>query len=102
MSFYNKNGSEVINYMICFSFRIIVIIKLILQIFKNKEINIEALTIKAICNDSYLLIGGCKGKCSIFSVDGIKLCELENKHSWIWASAVHPLSKFVVSLICTH
>lgn len=49
-------------------------------------------------NDSYLLISGCKGKCSIFTTDGIKLSELEDKNSWIWASAVHPLSKFIVSL----
>lgn len=54
---------------------------------------------KALCNDLYLLIGGCKGQCSIFSIDGIKLCELEKKDSWIWASAVHPYSKFIVSSI---
>lgn len=53
----------------------------------------------ALCNDSYLLIGGCKGKCSIFSIDGIKLSELENKNSWIWASSVHPDSKCIVSFI---
>lgn len=52
---------------------------------------------KSLCNDSYLLISGCKGKCCIFSIDGIKLNELENMNSWIWASAVHPYSKFVVS-----
>jgi len=49
------------------------------------------------CNDSYLLIGGCKGKCGIFSFEGIKLSEFEDKHSWIWASSVHPCSKFLVS-----
>jgi len=54
---------------------------------------------KTLCNDSYLLVGGCKGKCSIFSIDGIKLNELENKKSWIWASATHPHSKYFVSLI---
>jgi len=58
---------------------------------------LEALTIKTLNNDSYLLIGGCKGKCSIFSIDGIKLNEFEDKHSWIWASSVHPYSTFVVS-----
>jgi len=52
---------------------------------------------KTLYNDSYLLIGGCKGKCSIFSIDGIKLSELEDKKSWIWSSAVHPHSKFIVS-----
>jgi len=51
---------------------------------------------KALCNDSYLLIGGCKGKCSIFSIDGIKLSELDDKNSWVWSSAVHPHSKFIV------
>lgn len=71
-----------------------------LQSLKNININLEALTIKSLCNDSYLLIGGCKGKCCIFSIDGTKLSELEDKHSWIWASAVHPYSKFVVSLVC--
>jgi len=60
---------------------------------------LEALTIKTLSNDSYLLIGGCKGKCSIFSIDGIKLSEFEDKDSWIWASSVHPLSKFIVSFI---
>lgn len=54
---------------------------------------------KAFCNDSYLLIGGCKGKCSIFSIDGIKLSELDDKNSWIWSSTVHPHSKFMVSTI---
>lgn len=52
---------------------------------------------KTLCNDSYLLIGGCKGKCCIFSIEGIKLCEFEDKKSWIWASSVHPHSKFLVS-----
>jgi len=52
---------------------------------------------KAFGNNSYLLISGCKGKCSIYSIDGIKLSELEDKNSWIWASAVHPYSKFIVS-----
>lgn len=77
---------------------------MILQILKNKNINLEALTIKPLCNDNYLLIGGCKGKCCIFSIDGIKLSELENKQSWIWASTVHPHSKFLVSfllILCT-
>lgn len=63
----------------------------------NKNIHFEALTIKSLCNDSYLLISGCKGKCCIFSVDGIMLSQLEDKQSWIWASAIHPDSKFLVS-----
>lgn len=71
---------------------------MVLQILKTKNINLEALTMKTLCNDSYLLIGGCKGKCCIYSIDGIKLNDFEDKHSWIWASAVHPHSKFIVSL----
>lgn len=51
----------------------------------------------SLCNDSYLLIGGCKGKCYIYSIDAIKLNEFDNKNSWIWTSAVHPHSYFVVS-----
>ncbi|XP_027848854.1 intraflagellar transport protein 122 homolog [Aphis gossypii] len=74
LSFFNKYGSET---------------------SKNKNISLEALTIKTLCNDSYLLIGGCKGKCGIFSIEGIKLTEFEDKHSWIWASSVHPHSKFL-------
>lgn len=69
-----------------------------LQILKNKSLHFEALTMKTLCNDSYLLIGGCKGKCCIFSIDGVKLSELEDKHSWIWTLAVHPFSKFVVTI----
>jgi hypothetical protein len=71
---------------------------MVLQILKSKNINLEALTMKTLCNDSYLLIGGCKGKCCTFSIDGIKLSDFEDKHCWIWASAVHPHSKFIVSL----
>lgn len=52
---------------------------------------------KTLCNNSYLLIGGCKGKCYVYSIDGIKLSEFDNTNSWIWSSDIHPHSNFVVS-----
>ncbi|XP_050423327.1 intraflagellar transport protein 122 homolog [Adelges cooleyi] len=74
LSFYKSDGSE---------------------ISKSKRIDLEALTMKTLCNDCYLLIGGCKGKCCVYSADGVKLGELEDKQSWIWSSAVHPCSTFM-------
>ncbi|XP_050537912.1 intraflagellar transport protein 122 homolog [Daktulosphaira vitifoliae] len=65
------------------------------EISKKKKIELEALTIRTLCNDLYLLIGGCKGKCFIYSSDGIKLTELENNQSWIWSSVVHPSSTYL-------
>ena len=70
------------------------------KIGKDRTLGGDPCSLSWFSKGEYLVLSGSDMSCNLHTKDGIKLGQVTEQKSWIWAASVKPDSNFVVSNTC--